>query len=212
MSLEKQGPAWEVLLDLGCWVPAMQQVALGALVVMWYGERELDDQWTNPWWAYAFQCLQLLHLPSSWRSVSSSPIARTQRPLFGRAARPTASDCFSFQSNNVFSAVASHQLQVTSALSSSAGGETQTLLGSDSIQHCSTAVLPLSVPQQISLDVKPRLLAQTHPLELLFYYPIRRQSAARPSLLLQLLTSLDTAILLQKIKGVFPLYYPAAVC
>lgn len=99
--------------------------------------------------------------------LSSSPIARTQRPLFGKAARPPTSDCFWFQWNDVFSAVAFHQLRATSARPSSAGGETQALPGSDSIQHCGPAVLPLSVPQQTPLDVKPHLLAQIRPLELL---------------------------------------------
>lgn len=154
-------------MDLGDWIPAMQQVALEVLVVMWYGARELEDQLTNLWCAYASQCLQLLHLPPSRQFVSSSPIAGTQRPLFGRAARLSTSNCFWFQSNNSFATIAFHQLRLTSARSSSAGCETQALLGSDSIQHCGMAVLSLAVPQQISLGVEPRLLAQTPPSGLL---------------------------------------------
>lgn len=123
-----------------------------------------SDQWTKPWWAHAFQCLQLLHFPSSRQFVSLSPIARTQRPLFGKAARPSASSCFWFQSN-ILPAIAFHQ--VTLALSISAGCGAQALLGSAGIQHCWTAGPPCSAPQQISLDVAPHLLAQTHPLELL---------------------------------------------
>lgn len=125
--------------------------------------RELDHQCAKPWCVYAFQSLQLLCLPSSSQFVSTSPAARMQRPLYCRAAGPSSSDCFWLLPNFFFSAVALHQLLVTSVLSNCWLRSTSPArLGQHpALQYHRT--LPLHSSADLSL-CQPHLLAQTHPL------------------------------------------------
>lgn len=83
--------------------------------------------------------------------------SKTQTAHFGRAARPTFPDCTRAMCSLL-------ELSSSTAKLGSAGCETPAPPGSERIQRCCA---PPSAPRQISLDIKPHLLAQTHPLELL---------------------------------------------